>query len=66
MLECNTLPQLGASLDALEQSTEGFLSVGISRRNWIKKDGAALLASKNAQQSQWVCHEERAWTKDSF
>ena len=59
-------PQLGASLDVLEQNSEGFLSVGISRRNCIKKDGAAPLALKNAQQSKWVCHEERAWTKDSF
>lgn len=47
-------------------SAEAFLTVGISRRNWIKKGGAAPLASKHAWQSQWLCHEERAWTKDSF
>lgn len=40
------------SLHVLKQGPTAVLSLGISRRNWIKKDWAAPFTSKNAQYCQ--------------
>lgn len=48
-LEWNARAELGASLHLLKQGPMTSLSLGISRRNRIKKDWAAPFTSKNAQ-----------------